>query len=67
MLAVDGHLAGLDLAAHAADVAQRLLGAAVLDAARQKLHVVAQVVAVGTGALLGKTQRLDLAHGLRDL
>jgi len=50
-----------------ADVAQRLLGAAVLDAARQKLHVVAQVVAVGAGALLGKTQRLDLAHGLRDL
>lgn len=34
---------------------------------RQKLHMVAQVVAVGAGALLGKAQRLDLAHGLRDL
>ena len=67
VLAVDGHLAGLDLAAHAADIAQRLLGAAILDAARQKLHMVAQVVAVGAGALLGKAQRLDLAHGLRDL
>ena len=67
VLAVGGHLAGFDLAAHAADVAQRLLGAAVLDAARQKLHVVAQVVAVGAGALLGKAQRFDLAHGLRDL
>ena len=34
ILAVGGHFAGFDLAAHAADVAQRLLGAAVLDAAR---------------------------------
>ena len=67
VLAVDGHLAGLDLAAHAADVAQRLLGAAILDAACQKLHMVAQVVAVGAGALLGKAQCFDLAHGLRDL
>lgn len=67
VLAVGRHLAGLYLGADALDVLLRLLSPAVLDAGGDVLQMVAQVVAVGAGLLLGGAQGLDLPHRLADL
>lgn len=67
VFAVALDLLGLDLLADGGDVFFRLVLLVVLDAVEDVLQVVAQVVAVAAGQILGLPHGVDLPHGLGQL